>query len=55
MHNHKELLGPTVHRAAAKYLAQPEEDSLLLQNHNTRVRYKYIWARHLGAYDTPEK
>jgi len=55
MHNHKELLGPTVHRAAAKYLAQPDEDSLLLQNHNTRVRYKYIWARHLGAYDTPEK
>jgi hypothetical protein len=55
MHNHKELLGPTVHRAAAKYLPQPEEDSLLLQNHNTRVRYKYIWARHLGAYDTPEK
>jgi hypothetical protein len=55
MHNHKELLGPTVHRAAAKYLAQPEEDSLLLQNHNTRVRYKSIWVRHFGAYDTPEK
>jgi hypothetical protein len=55
MHNHQELLGPTVHRAAAKYLPQPAEDSLLLQNHNTRVRYKYIWARHLGAYDTPEK
>lgn len=55
MHNHKELLGPTVHRAAAKYIAQPEEDSLLLQNHNTLVRYKYIWARKFGAYDTPEK
>jgi hypothetical protein len=55
MHNHKELLGPTVHRAAAKYLAQPAEDSILLQNHNTLVRYKSIWARHFGAYDTPEK
>jgi len=55
MHNHKELLGPTVHRAAAKYIAQPDEDVLLLQNHNTLVRYKYIWARKLGAYDTPEK
>ena len=55
MHSHKELLGPTVHRAAAKYLAQPAEDSLLLQNHNTLVRYRNIWARKLGAYDTPEK
>ncbi|HEY4089760.1 MAG TPA: DUF1080 domain-containing protein, partial [Bryobacteraceae bacterium] len=55
MHNPKELLGPTVHRAAAKYLAQPDEDSLLLQNHNTRVRYKSSWVRHFGAYDTPEK
>ena len=55
MHNRKELLGPTVHRAAAHYLPQPDEDVLLLQNHNTLVRYKYIWARKIGAYDTPEK
>jgi hypothetical protein len=55
MHVHKELLGPTIHRQAAKYLAQPDEDVLLLQNHNNPVRYKYIWARRLGAYDTPEK
>jgi hypothetical protein len=55
MHNHKELLGPTVHRAAAKYYAQPEEDSILLQNHNTLVRYRNIWARRPGNYDTPEK
>jgi len=55
MHNRKELLGPTVHRAAAKYYPQPDEDVLLLQNHNTLVRYKYIWARKIGAYDTPEK
>ena len=55
MHNHKELLGPTVHRAAAKYIAQPAEDSLLLQNHNTLVRYRNIWARPMGAYDLPEK
>ena len=55
MHVHKELLGPTVHRAAAKYTAQPDEDVILLQTHNTLVRYKYIWARKLGAYDTPEK
>ena len=55
MHNHKELLGPTVHRQAAKYYAQPDEDSILLQNHNTLVRYRNIWARKPGTYDTPEK
>jgi hypothetical protein len=55
MHSHKELLGPTVHRAAAKYIPQPAEDSILLQNHNTLVRYRNIWARQMGAYDTPEK
>ena len=55
MHNHKELLGPTVHRQAAKYYAQPEEDSIVLQNHNTLVRYRNIWARKPGSYDAPEK
>lgn len=55
MHNHKELLGPTVHRQAAQYFPQPDEDSILLQNHNTLVRYRNIWARKPGVYDTPEK
>jgi hypothetical protein len=55
MHNHKEILGPTVHRQAAKYYAQPDEDSIDLQNHGTLVRYRNIWARKPGAYDTPEK
>ncbi len=43
--------------AAAHYLpaAGRKRRSLLLQNHNTLVRYKYIWARKIGAYDTPEK
>lgn len=55
MHNRKELLGPTVYRAAAKYVPHPDEDVLLLQNHNSAVRHKYIWAPKIGAYDTPEK
>jgi hypothetical protein len=55
LHNHKELMGPTVHRALAKYVAQPDEDSLVLQDHQQPVRYRNIWIRRLGGYDRPEK
>jgi len=51
MHNRKELMGPTVHRALAKYAAQPAEDSLVLQDHQQPVRYRNIWIRRLGTYD----
>lgn len=53
--NHTELLGPTVYRAAARYIAQPAEDAIVLQNHNSPVRYRNIWARKPGSYDVPEK
>ena len=53
--NHTELLGPTVYRAAAKYIAQPTEDAIVLQNHNSPVRYRNIWARKTGSYDLNEK
>jgi hypothetical protein len=55
LHNHKELMGPTVHRELAKYAAQPAEDSLLLQDHQQPVRYRNIWIRRLSGYDRPEK
>jgi Domain of Unknown Function (DUF1080) len=55
LHNHKELMGPTVHRQLAKYAAQPAEDSLVLQDHQQPVRYRNIWIRRLAAYDQPEK
>ena len=51
LHNHKELMGPTVHRQLAKYATQPEEDSLVLQDHQQPVRYRNIWIRRIGAYD----
>jgi hypothetical protein len=46
--NHTELLGPTVYRAAAKYTAQPAEDFILIQGHNSAVRFRNIWARRLN-------
>jgi hypothetical protein len=55
LHNHKELMGPTVHHALAKYVAQPAEDSLVLQDHQQPVRYRNIWIRRLRGYDQPEK
>ena len=55
LHNRKELMGPTVHRALAKYVEQPAEDSLVLQDHQQPVRYRNIWIRRLHGYDQPEK
>lgn len=51
LHHRKELMGPTVHRALARYAPQPEEDSLVLQDHQQPVRYRNIWIRRLRAYD----
>jgi hypothetical protein len=55
LHNRKESMGPMVYRQVAHYEPQPAEDSLVLQNHNDRVRYRNIWARRISGYDQPEK
>jgi len=51
MHHRKEIMGPTVHRALAKYEPQPLEDALVLQDHQQPVRYRNIWIRRLPTYD----
>jgi Domain of Unknown Function (DUF1080) len=55
LHNRKEAMGPTMHRELAHYSVQPAEDSLVLQDHGNRVRYRNIWVRRLHGYDQPEK
>jgi hypothetical protein len=55
LHNRKESMGPMVYRQVAHYVPQPAEDSLVLQNHNNKVRFRNIWVRRLNGYDTPEK
>jgi hypothetical protein len=52
-HNHSDVMGPTVHRALAKSVPQPAEDSLVLQNRGSRVRYCNTWIRRIGGYDRP--
>jgi hypothetical protein len=55
LHNRQPSMGPMVYRQVAHYSAQPAEDSLVLQNHNSRVRYRNIWIRRLAGYDVAEK
>jgi hypothetical protein len=51
LHNRKELMGPTVHRALAKLRAASRRGSLVLQDHQQPVRYRNIWIRRLRQYD----
>jgi hypothetical protein len=55
VHHHKEIMGAMVYRQVAHYTAHPPEEPLVLQNHNSPVRYRNIWIRRLGNYDQPEK
>ena len=55
VHNRQASMGPMVYRQVAHYEPQPAEDSLVLQNHNNKVRYRNIWIRRMGHYDEPEK
>ncbi|MDQ2944348.1 MAG: DUF1080 domain-containing protein [Acidobacteriota bacterium] len=47
LHNHQSSMGPMVYRQVAHYTPQPAEDSLVLQNHNSKVRFRNIWIRRL--------
>ena len=51
VHNHKDSMGPMVYRQVAKYTPHAAEEPLMLQDHNTPVRYRNIWIRRLGSYN----
>ncbi len=60
MHNgvlvqhHTEIGGPMAHRVVRKYQAHEAEEPLGLQNHNTKVRFRNIWARKLNLPHLPK-
>jgi hypothetical protein len=51
VHNHKDSMGPMVYRQVAKYTPHAPEEPLMLQDHNTPVRYRNVWIRRLGSYN----
>ncbi len=51
LHHRQEIGGPMAHRAVRKYEAHAAEESLALQDHDTKVRYRNIWVRKLKGYD----
>jgi hypothetical protein len=55
LHNRKEEMGPTIYRQVPKYVAEPSEGPIILQDHRHPVRFRNVWARRLGGYDQPEK
>ncbi len=53
LHHHKEIVGPTTHRDTTPYSPHGLEESIVLQDHDTPVRYRNIWVRRLRGYDQP--
>jgi hypothetical protein len=51
VHHHKEIIGRMAHRQVGTYAPHAPEEPLMLQDHDTPVRYRNIWARRIGTYD----
>lgn len=45
--NHQQFTGQVAHKAVRPYEPHAAEESLMLQNHDTPVRYRNIWIRRL--------
>jgi hypothetical protein len=51
LHHDQEMVGPMAHRVVRKYEAHGPEEPLMLQDHDTAVRYRNVWIRRLRGYD----
>lgn len=51
VHHHQEIIGQMAHRTIRPYEPHAPEEPLVLQDHDTKVRYRNIWARRIRGYD----
>jgi hypothetical protein len=51
---HRELIGPTTHRAVGQWAPHGPVGPLRLQDHNNTTRFRNIWYRKLGGWNSTE-
>jgi hypothetical protein len=51
VHHDQEMIGPMAHRIVKKFEAHGPAEPFMLQDHDTSVRYRNVWIRHLKSYD----
>ncbi len=52
VHHHKEIIGQMAHRIVKPYEPHAPEEPLVLQDHDTKPRFRNIWARRIKPYDS---
>ncbi len=51
VHHHQEVGGPMAHKVVRQYQPHAPEEPLVFQDHDTKPRFRNVWARRLKAYD----